>query len=249
MSDEWDFYPCHLEDHLAFVLVDLGIREDAPLADLPVLVRIRVQLKDPKEDGLNSQAEFDALKALEDGLRAHCAEHELAYVGRITSNGLRDFYVYVDDPDFHGDRLGAVAGKHGYEWKRGTQQDPDWETYREALYPTDLDWQVIQNRRLLDTLARHGDALTEPRRIDHWLFFRRGPDRKKFADLVTDHGFEVAAMGEDPDRDHPWTLQIHHVAVPTFDGINDVTLALLDLAGKVQGEYDGWETHVVKPGE
>jgi hypothetical protein len=247
MSDEWDFYPCHIEENLAFVLVDLGIRDEAPLTDLPLLVRIRVELKEPKEDGLNAQTEFDALKALEDDLRAHCTEHDLAYVGRITWKGLRDFYVYVDDADLHGDRLGAIAGDgHGYTWRRGTQKDPDWDTYREALYPTDGDWQVIQNRRLIDTLRQHGDSLEQERRIDHWLFFRRGPDRTKFRDLVTSHGFEVGTEGEEPDRDRPWTLQIHHVAVPTFDGINDVTLALVELSGKLNGTYDGWETHVVE---
>jgi hypothetical protein len=34
MSDEWDFYFCQVEDHPASIFVDLGVRQDVPIAGL-----------------------------------------------------------------------------------------------------------------------------------------------------------------------------------------------------------------------
>lgn len=40
MSEEWDFYFCQVDDKPASIFVDLGIREQVPIAALPHRARI-----------------------------------------------------------------------------------------------------------------------------------------------------------------------------------------------------------------
>lgn len=81
---------------IASVLVNVALREFAPDAARPCLVRITVYLHQPRPDGLSDSSEFEALCALEDHLiDALSKSVDVIWPGRITANGVRQFYVYA----------------------------------------------------------------------------------------------------------------------------------------------------------
>ncbi len=62
MADEkWNSYICNVNDKLASIFLDLALATAAPLQDKPWLLWIWLYMKDPRQDGLSSKAEFDLL--------------------------------------------------------------------------------------------------------------------------------------------------------------------------------------------
>ena len=99
MSDDWDFYFCRVDNEPESIFVDLGIREEVPIAGLPHLAWLRLYMRMPRPDGLSSNAEYETLVAIEDSVShaIETADVRLQYVGRNTSGGCRDFYLYAED--------------------------------------------------------------------------------------------------------------------------------------------------------
>ncbi len=53
MSEEWDSYFCNVNDKLASIRVDLGIRSTVPDPNRPWLLWVWVYFERPRTDGLS----------------------------------------------------------------------------------------------------------------------------------------------------------------------------------------------------
>jgi hypothetical protein len=51
----------------------------------------------------------------------------------------------------------------------------------------------MQDRRVVETLERHGDDLTTVRRVDHWAYFRTAAARDAFVADAGEQGFRLDA--------------------------------------------------------
>jgi regulator of RNase E activity RraB len=247
MADQWEFYPCQMGDHTAFVFVNVSIGDRLTELARTGQVLIRVQLKHPRDDGLTTTEEFDALSQLEDGFTNYCETASADMVGRITVGGFRDFAVYAEDAQTVSHGLRTIAeDEHGYEVEYLVRDDPEFEVYWKHLYPTPVDWQLIQNRQLVEQLEEQGDDCESSRRIDHWVHFDSAKHRDQFEKRVLSEGFAVEDLLEAGDEDLRHGLHIYRDDTPDFAQINDVTMMLFRLAEEFGGEYDGWETQVTK---
>ncbi len=111
-------------------------------------------MKSPRPDGLSSQEEADTLWKLEDNLTT-TLEKELnaVFVGRITSQGRREFYFYAPQtPENDGVIDRSLSSFSRYEYETGTQDDPSWHQYLSVLYPPEEGVQKIENRCVLEVL-------------------------------------------------------------------------------------------------
>src|SRR6476661_3579576 len=99
MSDEWDFYFCNVDDKPASIFCDLGIRKEVPLSEVEELTWLRLQMRQPRPDGLSSQEEFERLCEIDDALQAAASDTTppIHYVGRNTCGGCRDYYFYASN--------------------------------------------------------------------------------------------------------------------------------------------------------
>jgi hypothetical protein len=98
---------------------------------------------------LSSDAESQALMALEDDLYAYARGASAIYCGRITAHGSRIFYFYATDPDTLAPSVDAAMLLHAdYQHQITTQADGDWSLYARFLYPSPVEYQRIQRRRL-----------------------------------------------------------------------------------------------------
>jgi uncharacterized protein DUF695 len=68
MSDEWDFYFANVNDVVASLFVDLGIRDSIPDAQRPWLLWSLVYFRHSRDDGLSSTEEAPILRQIEDAL-------------------------------------------------------------------------------------------------------------------------------------------------------------------------------------
>ena len=242
MSKDWDFYPLLVDSEPASIYLDLGLAQTAPLRDQPYMSYVRMFMRQPRPDGLSSSEEFEALSNLEDALIEGVAQDgATTYVGRNTSSGNRDFYLYTADPEALAKRVEAVMASHpDYQFEVGARPDPDWEVYFDFLYPSADDLQRISNRRVIDSLAAHGDSLSEPRIIDHIAYL---PDARAAASL-RDHLSEQGFIIDEPKIDGgSVVLSFRRSDRP--DTIDEVVVPIARRVQELGGDYDGWGCEVV----
>ena len=250
VSDQWDFYFANVNEKLASLFVDLGIREIAPDADNPWLLWIWVYFNHPREDGLSTSQEADTLSQIEDSLADAVGGAVNGFLtGRITTDGRREFYFYA--PTFTGfdDAVARSLERFPeYKWDADTKHDPEWNQYRDLLYPTPRDWQRIKNRHVIEQLQEQGDPLEKKRPVYHWAYFSNEVSRGQFVAGVEDLGFNVTNEDtvDELDCSHPLGVSFERIDNVDLDSINRVTIELYELADALGGDYGGWETSVEK---
>jgi hypothetical protein len=245
MSDDWDFYFCRVDDHPASIFVDLGVSTIAPLSQFPLMGHVRIYMQAPREDGLSSQAEFEALNSVEDALESLQSEAEAAYVGRCTSDGCRDLYFYTRSGSDWEERVAGIMKRFPvYEFESGTRSDPAWTTYFNFLKPSDEDRERIENRRTCEVLEKNGDKLATARPVNHWAYFPNSSLRRAFSEEAQALGYDVAELIDSGSEDE-YGVRLTAVGLPSPELIDELTLPLFRAARAHGGRYDGWETQVV----
>jgi len=247
MTENWKSYFCNVNDKLASIALNLGLNEGAPIASKPWLLWVWVYLQHPRPDGLSDQGEFETISAIEDGLLKGLASTCRAVeAGRITTDGHREFYFYGESTDGFEAAIRAVMdGFISYKFDLGTQYEPDWNQYRNVLYPSEESMQRIKNMDVLEVLEEHGDTLESVRDVHHWIYFKNSRDRKLFAEDVLQLGYTVEGQLEDLKEEFPYSILITRDQSVTPDAINDAVLELFRMAKELDGEYDGWEAQVI----
>lgn len=86
-SDEWDFYPCRVDDHAASIYLNLRYEREAPSVGADTLYWLRIHMKDAEHHGMGSSVEANSLFPVEDALTEGAGAHDLVYVGRLRSHG------------------------------------------------------------------------------------------------------------------------------------------------------------------
>src|SRR5690606_16060455 len=89
--------------------------------------------------------------------------------------------------------LRAVALEHAgtRRVEAGSEPDPQWTYYRELLLPDAERRQWMDDRRLVQVLREQGDALSTPRRVDHWANFASAEARDRFVAHAGRDGFTL----------------------------------------------------------
>jgi regulator of RNase E activity RraB len=243
----WDFYFFVADGRPCSTMLDLSLVSGAPDAERPWLVSIRIPLRDPRPDGLASNAEATSLGSLEDGLvRSIDASCGGVFVGRMTWNGVRDLFFYVKRTETLEQALGA--GLTGTEPRRvmtRKQKDAEWRHYLDVLYPGPLEWQWIKDRRLVESLAESGDKSDIARPIDHHARFADRSEAEAWAIAVRQMGFEVAIERVEGSEE-AWSAHAVREDPSELAHVHDIVERLYGLAEEHGGTYDGWGCSVVR---
>jgi len=288
-TENWDSFPSPIGpdefgvERVGFFFVDLGLVEIAPVADMPNLVRLRLNILQPDDNGMPGDQEASVLNAMEDALvTVMASQFDGIYPGRVTiSKGAlrpvteaeRSFYFYIgqrvadrrtDTADYEKLRVAllatfarVMADYPDYKYECRLQEDPEWENYLKFMYPEPVQLQSMQNRRVVYQLMQHGDQLTVPRPVEHWINFKTQYDREAYWNRVNAMGFELLEMStveaddesEEEDEnalEYPYSLHITRDDKVDYDSIDECVLPLWGLAEEHNGNYDGWETGIVQ---
>lgn len=246
MEASWHTYLTQFDKDLASVAVDTKAA-DRSASRLGHLIILRIKAIKFRTNGLPAQEDFDDIYNLEDRIQAELVGEETNYVGRLVVCGSYFLHLYTSQPQRDLERIKAlVAGLKDRQTEVEVKSDQEWKTYRDVLYPTPEDWQQIKDGEVLNTLQKHGDDLSKPRQVDHWLFFSNAQGRDGAAERLVAQGFTIICR-RDPDECHKqWTLQVQRCDSVQSQDITHLTISLLHLAKEFGGDYDGWETSVEK---
>ena len=248
-KDEWDFYFSNVNDVLSSLMVNLSAIARAPDRAKPWLLWVWVHMREPREDGLSSDSEAPTFYKIEDRLAAPLgAACGAELLGRITGGRRREFYYYATTADGFQDAVEtAMADFPAYRIDCGKQSDPEWRQYRDVLYPLPKQLRAIQNRRVLDALAQRGDDHDIPRIVDHAIYFRSAAQRTAFASAVEGQGFRIQRESKEAQSsERPFFLNLVRSDQVNSDHINSVVDELVEMAEKLDAEYDGWGCEVQK---
>ena len=249
MNDDWDFYLCQIESKPASMMLDMGIRGQIPMPAFPDMAYLRLYLQTPAASGMTTSEEAEILHPFEDTLGILAKESKAIYVGRVTTDGFRDFVFYAaDGAAFESEIASTAATFAGYRFDVGSRPDPEWALYRDYLYPSGRMRQVMKNRGVYEALSKEGDALAASREVEHWAYFPTPYARTAFIQNCLKEGFQARSMLEPEDEAEEFGVTIFRQDVPSPAGLDDVTVMLFDLAEAAGGRYDGWETQIQRAG-
>jgi hypothetical protein len=249
VSEHWELYVCQHDDYRAYVSYDHGIAGELEALPVDHLVKVRLAFHSPDERGLPNQEELQTASGVEDGFKLFVEARGGAYVGRVTVAGARHFYAYCDAAldDLQRFLTGQEADT-GYALQYLRESDPGREAYWSELYPSEDDWQVVQDLKVISNLEAEGDPLTEPREIDHVACFGSADSRAAFMAWASSAGYVIGVTHEHPGSEAGFTVECHHTGVPNLEGINPHSVGLRRKAAEFGGDYDGWGTAVLRKG-
>jgi hypothetical protein len=155
-ESEFDFFEARLsEEAVGSFFVDLAAKAHAPAASHPVRLVVRVAMRAPRPDGLRSTDEAEALYALEDHVTASVRDAlDAIFVGRVVAQGYVSLVFYLPGASVAlADDLTRVTGSAApYALQWNVDDDPEWDFYRELLYPDARALEAIMSRRAQDRI-------------------------------------------------------------------------------------------------
>jgi hypothetical protein len=145
----------------------------------------------------------------------------------VTTAGHRYYYSFIGASAEQIDKFVEEVGKSsGYSLEARVLEDPEKKGYWTDLYPTEDDWQMIQDSRTVEALSEAGDIANIVRRIDHWSFFKSKSDAKKFIAWLEDEKFSLQDLRRTKPLTGDWMVQFYRPDSPELCTINHITFQL-----------------------
>ena len=250
--EDWGVYFCRwFDEQPACVRVNLALAllEFDPQVKYTKRIQLSVMLKNPDENGFPIKEEEETLYQIEDLLDSIIKEKEGILAAFLRWDKRLSVFTYVEDEKGYEEAFAVVLKEQfpGYEYKFWVDEDEEWESYFNALYPDKYEYQGILNNRLIYQIQMDGDTMV-PRVLEHCLYFKTKEKRKEFLEKVETEGFrridERADEVVDETNEYPYQIVVGRE--DDFHNANSVTWYLMELAEELEGYYDGWGCVTVK---
>lgn len=245
----WDVYLAQYESGPGSVTLNMDLINIAPNKNLPYVLITGVKFENCRDDGFPDSDEFANLYNISDHVERLLKKHvtsELA--GTFTYQCERLDYIYLSDTTSIRAKLSKLytTSFSNYEYYINIKPDENWEAYTQFLYPNEFIRENMANKKVLLQLQQAGDNLSKERQVDHWLYFASQADQEKYVEQVKALGFKVESKKTDKLLKLPYQLRISRTDYIYPESINKITFELRQKAKDLNGDYDGWETFVIK---
>lgn len=237
---DWDIYYNDNKD--ASTHVNKAYKKLAPIKTMPTLARVKIKMKNPRVDGLSTEHESEFFNKFVLPIANTCnANNNAIHVAHYTGGGKWIVYFYCDDIDLFKETVRDVlAGFADFQYDIDFQEDKEWKVYSE-LYPTERQFRSTSNLRLILQLVQLGVDLSQPREVEHTLFFRTKADRNRFVKTIKKQGFTVCdKFHENSLKSYPYGLEISRVDKVDWKSADEHEFQLMEIAKQHHGFHDGW---------
>ena len=248
----WNTYIANYEEGKAGITtLRMDLMAQAPFKDYPYLLVVGFGFDPNPENGFPKKEDQEKIYEIDDHIIDFVDENtDGLHVGSFTFDGKRLSYFYLTSANDIDQKLESFFNTQlpGTPPFIDVEEDKEWESYVEFLYPDKDILRYMADRDVVMQLEKHGDDLETPRRVDHWSYFKTMDDVSLFSAELLKLGFEVGEMGETTVGNDPYKCQFWRDEKVELMDIHQVTSELRVLAEKFNGVYDGWETRIIKPG-
>ncbi|KXX70890.1 DUF695 domain-containing protein [Flammeovirga sp. SJP92] len=242
----WDTYLASYENNMpGSVTLRMDLINSAPITSKPFVVITGPKYKTERADGFPT--DFDVLYKIEDYIiEALKKDRDIIPAGTFTHNKERLQYIYI------GDTVGVNAilenayrkVAEGQDYYLNIRFDKDWEGYIKFLYPNKYIMNDMTNRKIVMSLIQEGDDLSQKREVDHWFYFSEKKNMQTCIKQLENKGFTIKKKGK--HKNGNFQLIVQDDTYVKIDSINKITLELMQIANALEGNYDGWETQMIK---
>ena len=248
-EDHWEVYLARYEKGVGSTVVNMSLKGDDSMKQYPYLLKAGVKLLQCPEEGLPTEGEFEALYAISNKIKANidwAGKNKQA--GTFSYQCTRTDYYYISDTNNIRSFLETIFKKNfpKYESIIEIKTDPNWDAYLTFLYPNEETMEYIENEKVIMRLTKEGDDLSKPRQVDHWLYFKTQTDRESFLKYAFQEKYKVESKDYIEKSQLHYQLHLSRNDKVDIGSISSITLALRRKAKELNGDYDGWETFVIK---
>lgn len=248
-QEDWAVYMSTIDnDKVGSIMVDLGLNAVAPVKSKAGLLKINITLNQTLSNGLPGAEEHEVLGGVSERLA-----HELRlnngaiFAGHLFCQGTLSLYFYVDGSSPYDQTVVRVFSNHqSHRYEAQLEQDPEWRTYRELLYPLPIQLQSIHNQKVVNNLRDSGDKLEVKRPVDHLIYFETEADIDRFLKEVEGKGFEIVSREPTELEGYRWLLLLRRDDPVDNRSVDEYVLFLWQKAQDTNGDYDGWGSTIVR---
>jgi uncharacterized protein (TIGR01619 family) len=248
--ENWDNYIISVNDHPVSIVVNLSLKDRAPIKERPFVLILRTKYGSSDVNGFPAQEIVVSMDSIEYALETSLKKDLGAiYAGRFTQRGLREFYFYTMDTIKYLSICANVMDKfRAFPWLCKALADKTWSNYFEVLYPSPVELEKIENRRIIDVLKKKGDNLKNPRKIEHLFYFKTTGGRQSFLKTMDLPGFTIEDMPVERTElgDYGFRLMLARPDIPDNVTMDKISIYFRELSAKNNGSYEGWQTFVLK---
>ncbi len=241
---DFDVYFALVDDAPASFMVDLAAE---PVDTHDTRLQVRVTMKNPREDGMRDEAELEPLGELEDALVEWLEQtYDAIYVGHMISEGALHLVVYAP-AERVGEPTDLLDGFDPADYELGWLIEPDaeWSMFAEFLYPDPYAMQVIQNRRLLQARAEHGDDPSLVHAVDHAAFFETREHAEAASEALQALGFAIDGLERD-EQEAGWLLSFQRDDSLDGERPDQFCIEILEALEPHEGAYSGWGAAILR---
>lgn len=236
----WEAYTYQTNDGLVVASFDTEARS-FDQSNYPHCVRIIIPIRNPDQNGAPDNDEAQVLWALEDELVADLDKNqvECLLVGRLTHKGDRELVFQVAKLESFRPDVGLWMSHHP-EYEFDASEHEGWSFFFESVWPSTQEWQLITDRRVIESLLRHGSDALKPHRLEY-VFYGPCIQLKCLQDRLIDCGYSVLEFRAADE-------QLIMVKEMPLDKslIFQESLSHLEMCSSVGVKYDGWGCLTVK---
>ena len=245
-QDSWVTFTRKAQGGPVSVLVDLAVRRDMAQLASGYEITMEVALSEPDAGGMTKPGEAEILSKLEDALVADLAAIGGRFIGRTTVHRARIFHFVFPNSALPGRAeadMAQLARQFGYNARLRREDRSPLAAYENVLYPDAGGWRQINDMRVILALRQAGDQNSAPRQITHWCVFTDQDKAGRFQGWADGVGYlEPAVMrGEGL-----WMVRFSHEGTVLPNDISGHSVPLDETCRASGGEYDGWESLVVR---
>ena len=245
-EESWETYIKKAETNLMEVTVNMDLYYERP--NYKNLLIVATKTKHCYKNGFPKPIGLEEFYTFSDSLAfkiQKLTKNKLAGILTYKCTGF-DIY-YVNDTTNLRYEINTViernfSNKQNYVIIR---PDKKWTYFSETLLPTDLSNDFFINQEYLSQLAQTGDALDQPRIINHWFYFNNSKKRGKFIEKAKILSFSIDSVTYKKEKRYPYQAVISRKDSVHPKSISAITKVLKQLSKRYYGTYDGWEMETI----
>ena len=240
IQKNWETYSYSSERGPVFASFYAGA-SDIARNDFPFCARVIIPIKQLNQNGGPAKEEAESLWRLEDTLTDALARHGAACIllARLTHGGNRELVFQVADWDRFRPPVGLwMQQSPGYDID--VSEHDGWGFFDDCVWPSDEDWMLIHDRRVVDGLIEAGSSPEK----EHSLEFVFVGDQSKLQRLR--HELGVRGYVDFGSPASPDQLVMVKKLPLDLGQIYSESLKNRRLSDETGVAFDGWGAAVVK---
>mgnify|MGYP001817493098 FL=1 len=208
-QDEWIDFVVAKDTGVLSVSMDLKYYVQKP--NYKNLLIVGTQFRPCMKNGFPEPDSLDGLFSFSDSTAAvinRITRNEL--VGILTYRCLAFDIYYVKDTLGIRENLGTMMQRvfENSELYLTLKQDRNWDYYFTNLLPVNLSEEFLIDHEYLNNLVLLGDDLQGPRKVRHWIYFKKLKQRIKMTEKLESMKFSIDSIKYHRERQFPYEVQV-----------------------------------------